>query len=273
MGDAFILRSGGNGMSYNSATVCVTAPTGCVITFYKNDIPIKSIDASYGHPDVDNNSRSWWYYFIKDNNYGSWVIEATANGEVGRKEVNITTNTLYQVDLYLPYYFIKDGSLTGANIVSVSKPRSVTTATLTTTAPPVTYGTENGIRMGWTSVGSNMSAGISYFPEKIDLGNYNKLKFDGIVAHEGTSPTMVVTRPSFRAVTSLGTYVDSDQVAYLAPFSGRAQGSYRETGSFSYSFGGEVTASTMVYLTIENGRSSNTYTFITADNLRLEQDL
>lgn len=113
MSDAFLVRRGGSGggLSPNSAVIHVTAPVGSTITFSKNGVIVKVLDASKSHVNADNNAFADWYYSISAANYGTWTITATLDTRSKSTTVSVSSNRQYDANISYDLYLIRDGNV------------------------------------------------------------------------------------------------------------------------------------------------------------------
>ena len=97
--------SGGGSLSPNNAVIYVFAKTGSTITFSKNGVVVKELDASKGIVSAKNASISEWYYSIGQANYGDWLVTATSTDLTTSKAVTVSSNVVYDVELYYLYLY------------------------------------------------------------------------------------------------------------------------------------------------------------------------
>lgn len=98
MSDAFILRSGGGGLSPNKITIHVNASLGCDIDFSLNSSIVKTIPANKAIPNSDGKTADYYYSTTVT---GTYTVTATIDGISTSKTVTVSATKQYDVTIKL----------------------------------------------------------------------------------------------------------------------------------------------------------------------------
>ena len=108
MGDSFIVRRGGGGLSYNSAIIHVITEVGSTVTFSKGGLVVKTLAANKGHANSDGESADY-YFSVFPTNFGSWDVKVTKDSREKSRTIQVSEAKQYDCKMLYDLYLYKNG--------------------------------------------------------------------------------------------------------------------------------------------------------------------
>ena len=248
---------GGGSLSATDAILRVIAPAGSTVTISKGGVN----KSDQWHENASDNTLYDYYFIIHASQFDGvnpWTVTASLGSQSISETVIINSADEYDVALLYTLYLIKDGQSEFGTLTAVGlKPDSSSSASAV--SPSVSYGSTY-VQIGWTATGT-ASAGIAYYPTKIDLSKYSTLHVDGTARNESS----LTTNASLDLWTAIGSYQNSNRLLQQPLLS--------STPSSYTSFSKTVDISSLTseaYVGFNAARGSSFYVSERIENLYLE---
>lgn len=161
---------GGGDFPTVGAILRAFAPVGSTVSITDGN-KTKTVESTESQVDTVDSTRAYYYFSIPTDEYGTWTVTGTLNGQTYSDSVSVSSNTTYDVIIAYPLYLYKYGdtcdSVTGGWHAKAWKWSS---NTATAKAPTITYNSDN------MNVSVTNGGGAAVTTNSFNVTYYNTLK-------------------------------------------------------------------------------------------------